>query len=279
MRIFVIIIFFLSTPLFSFGQENSDSKKSNKGKIYAFWGWNRGWYTNSDIHFTGNDYDFKLNDIEATDRPSPFDFGVYFNIKTITIPQTNLRVGYFVSDKIDISVGVDHLKYVMVEIQETEITGTIEDGTEYDGHYSNDKISTKQSFLKFEHTDGLNYINAEITRNDNLLEALNMNVNTDKLEVSTLIGFGIGGILPKSNVTLWNNDRHDDFHWAGYGFSGKVGLNTTFFKHFFLRSEYKVGFIDMPDIRTTADPSDKASQHFIFRELNIIVGLAFNPFH
>ncbi|MFB0925367.1 MAG: hypothetical protein QMB65_08805, partial [Vicingaceae bacterium] len=75
---------------------------SNKGKIYAFWGWNRGWYSNSDIHFTGDNYDFTLNDIEATDRQSPFNMGVYFGITTITIPQTNFRLGYFINDNIDI---------------------------------------------------------------------------------------------------------------------------------------------------------------------------------
>ena len=85
----------------SFAQETK-KEHTNKGKIYAFWGWNRSWYTNSDIHFTGDNYDFTLNDIEATDRQTPFDLGVYFGITTITIPQTNLRFGCFINDKIDV---------------------------------------------------------------------------------------------------------------------------------------------------------------------------------
>jgi hypothetical protein len=93
-----------------------------------------------------------------------------------------------------------------------------------------------------------------------------------------LLGVGIGGLLPKSNVTLWNNERHDDFHLAGYGIGAKAGLNATFFKHFFIRTEYKIGFINMPDIRTSPDPSDQAAQHFTFTQWNFDFGVTFKLF-
>jgi len=84
--------------------------------------------------------------------------------------------------------------------------------------------------------------------------------------------------MPKSNVTLWNNQRHDEFHFAGYGFSAKAGLNVTFFKHFFIRTEYKAGFINMLDVRTSPDPSDKAAQYFIFTQWNFDFGVALKLF-
>lgn len=251
---------------------------SNKGKVYVFWGWNRGWYSNSDIHFTGDNYDFTLNDVEAKDRQSSFSPGLYFTPSTITIPQTNLRIGYFINDKYDISIAVDHMKYIMVQNQQTEITGDINDGTAFDGSYTDEDITLTKDFLIFEHSDGLNYMNAEITRNDDLLKLIGINVNPEKVQINTLIGVGLGGLLPKSNVTLWNNERNDDFHWAGYGFSAKTGLNVTFFKNFFIRTEYKVGYINMPDIRTSPDPSDKASQHFTFTQWNFDFGVAFKLF-
>ena len=282
MRLKLLVLPLLLTTLLVGAKQsnpNSNETSSNKGKLYTFWGWNRGWYTNSDIEFTGSNYSFKLNDVQAKDRQSPFDIGTYFNPSTITIPQTNFRLGYFISDKVDISFGVDHMKYVMVAVQNTEINGQINDGTEYDGTYLNSDFEINKPFLEFEHTDGLNYLNFEITRNDDLAKILNLKLNPNKIQINILFGFGIGAMLPKSNVTLWNNERNDDFHFAGYGFSGKVGLNVTFFKHFFLRGEYKGGFIDMPDIRTTPDPIDKASQHFFFRQLNFNVGIAINPFN
>lgn len=276
-RFYILTIFalLLTFPILAQEAAPKVDETSNKGKLYVFWGWNRGWYSNSDIHFKGDNYDFTLKDVEAKDRQSPFSFGLYFKPSTITIPQTNFRVGYFINDKYDISFAVDHMKYVMVQNQQTEITGDINDGTAFDGTYTNEEIMLTQNFLIFEHTDGLNYLNVEITRNDNVLKFLNVTMNPDKFQLDLLFGAGIGGLLPKSNVTLWNNQRHDDFHLAGYGIGVKTGLNATFFKHFFIRSEYKAGFIHMPDIRTSPDPSDKASQHFTFTQLNFNIGVAF----
>jgi hypothetical protein len=265
----------------SFAQDvaPSNEEKSNKGRFYIFWGWNRGYYTNSDITFTGDNYDFKLNDVEAKDRQSEFGLDPHFNPSRITIPQTNLRLGFFVSDNIDISIGVDHMKYVMVADQQSEITGTINDGSDYDGTYDNDDIIISQDFLKFEHTDGLNYLNVEITRNDDLLKLFKINMNPNKLEVNALIGFGIGALMPKSNVTLWDKERYDEFNFAGYGFAGKIGLNITFFNAFFIRGELKEGFIDMSNIRTSSNPSDRASQHFFFSEMAIVFGFTVKPFN
>ena len=80
-------------------------------------------YSNSDISFKGNNYDFTLFDVEAMDRQSKFDLGLYLNPGTITIPQYNLRIGYYLNDKYDISIGVDHMKYVMRAWQASTIDG------------------------------------------------------------------------------------------------------------------------------------------------------------
>jgi len=270
----------LFTPLFLVSQEIVPQEKpSNKGRFYISWGWNRSWYTNSDIHFTGNNYDFELSNVKAYDRQSQFGIDPYFNPSRITIPQTNIIIGYFISDKYDISIGVDHMKYVMSNSQIVKINGVIDDGTVYDGSYSGNEIGLSQNFITFEHSDGLNYLRAEITRNDDLLELINVKWNPNKIQINTLIGFGFGPVMPRSNVTLWNNTRNDEFHFAGYGFAGKVGLNITFLKYLFFRGELKKGFINLPDVLTSPDPSDKASHHFFFTELNFDIGFTFNPFN
>ena len=91
---------FLSIVLLSvslgYAQEKPAKKKtSNKGTWYMYWGWNYGWYTNSDISFKGDSYDFTLYDVVATDRQSPFGWDPYFKIDRVTIPQYNFRLGYF----------------------------------------------------------------------------------------------------------------------------------------------------------------------------------------
>ena len=277
---FSFLIMVISISFSANAQEDIPTKenKSNKGKLYAFWGWNRGWYSDSDIRFTGENYDFTLFNVSATDRQSKVRYETYFKPTRITIPQTNFRIGYFISDKYDISLAVDHMKYVMNSIQDVKINGYIHDGGAYDQNYTNDDFHIEKKFLRFEHTDGLNYLNMEITRNDDLMDLLKWQLNPNKIQINTLLGFGGGVLMPKSNVTLWNTTRYDEFHFAGYGFAGKIGLNFTFYKYFFLRAEYKGGFIDMPDIRTSSDSKDRASQHFFFTELVTAFGFVFPLF-
>lgn len=264
--------------------KETTQKTSNKGRLYMHWGWNRSWYTDSDIHFKGENYDFKLSNVKAKDRQTPFNTDPYFNAGRMTIPQTNFRLGYFINDKLDISLGYDHMKYVMVNFQETKINGNIhvgdkEIGNKYNGTYLNDDIILDYDFLMFEHTDGLNYIHAEITRNDNLLDLFKIHHNSNIITLNTLLGFGGGVLLPRSNILLLNGERYDEFHLAGYGLSVKAGLDIILYKYFFIRGEFKNGFIDMPSIRSTPHKEDNASQQFFFSQVNFCFGFTYHPFN
>ena len=98
-KFFVAFIFcfsIISSPFFS--QEES-AFVGKKGSSYAYWGWNRSCYTNSDITFTGRNYDFTLENVIANDRQSKFDFETYFSPTKLTIPQYNFRFGYFLGLK------------------------------------------------------------------------------------------------------------------------------------------------------------------------------------
>lgn len=55
-----IAIFILASQLAFAQNEPLTGKTNQKGKLYVYWGWNRGWYTTSDISFRGTDYDFNL---------------------------------------------------------------------------------------------------------------------------------------------------------------------------------------------------------------------------
>ncbi len=245
----------------------------NKGKFYVYWGWNRGYYSDSDIQFKGDGYNFTIKDAHAHDRQTTVGIDPY--LTEITIPQTNFRLGYFINDHYDISLGVDHMKYIMTQDQTVPIYGTINTGGDFDGVYNGEDIILTEDFLTFEHTDGLNYLNIEVNRNDNVFGLLKMNVNPDKVQLNTVGGLGVGILYPKTNTALMGFDRYDEFHVAGYGISGKIGLNLTLFKYFFIQTEGKVGYINMPDIRTTQSKADKAKQDFMFFSNNILVGAKF----
>ena len=277
--LFSILIFcFTTSILFSQEQTNDKVKYTahNKGTFYFYWGGNRDSYSKSDIHFKGKDYDFTLYDVESVDKPKGWHID-YINPSRMTIPQTNLKIGYFINDHYNISIGVDHMKYVMNQNQVVKIGGLVGSSYPGAGNYLDSGTNTNTidlsdgSFLKFEHTDGLNYVNSEISRVDDISKLFKIR-NTDKFQVNITEGIGGGLLYPKTNSTLLGKERHDDFHVSGFGFSAKAGLNFTFFKYFFIQTELKVGYIDMNNIRTTNSNSDSASQEFFFLQKIIAFG-------
>ena len=242
----------------------------NKGKFFFYWGGNRGYYSTSDIRFTGADYDFTLENASAHDRPKGYHID-YINPSKMTIPQTNFRLGYFFNDHYNISVGVDHMKYVMSQNKVVSYSGNYPNEGTFGESLPGNEVLLTDKFLTFEHTDGLNYINSEITRVDDISKWFNL-PNTDKFQINLSEGFGAGVILPKTNTKLFTKERYDEFHLSGFGISAKAGLTFTFYKHFFIQTELKTGYIEMNDIRTTYSTADKAQQNFWFLQSTIAFG-------
>ena len=253
------------------------------------WGGNRESYSKSDVTFRGKDYNFTVDNMKAHDKPKGWHVD-YINPANMTIPQTNLRLGYFFSDHYSVTIGVDHMKYVMTQNQIANVTGKIDlpadqAGSIYNDTYNNTPVDMSQGgaqegggtqgggtpFLIYEHTDGLNYINTEVSRFDDISKWFGL-PNIDKVQINLTEGLGAGVLYPKTNTTLLGKERHDDFHISGYGVSAKAGINVTFFKHFYIQGELKGGYINMQDIRTTVSNEDKASQDFFFFQRIIAVG-------
>lgn len=259
---------------YTFSQETVENPEKytarNKGKFYIFWGGNRESYSKSDIRFKGADYDFTLHNVSAHDKPKGFHID-YFNPARMTIPQTNLRIGYFISDHYNISIGFDHMKYVMYNDRRVNYSGYYPNAGSYNENPADGQLTLDKDFLLFEHTDGLNYVNTEISRVDDISKLFRIN-DTDKIQVNITEGLGGGFLYPKTNTTLLGKDRYDEFNIAGYGLSAKVGLNVTFFKHFFIQTELKGGYIEMNNIRTTQDKADSAEQNFWFLQRILTVG-------
>ena len=246
------------------------SKSSfKKGAMFVFWGWNRAGFSNSDIKFKGNGYDFTLNNVVAHDRPSELSMA-YIDPTRLSIPQFNFRLAYFLKDNVALVVGTDHMKYVMDQDQTVGFKGNISD-PKYASMVQNGEVNLKdEQFLTFEHTDGLNYVNAGLENYKNLLDKKNF-------DIYWAYGAGAGVLFPKSNVKLFSNERSDRYHIAGFGLDARTNINFVFWKHIMARVEGKFGYINMPDIKTTLNNKpDKASQDFVFYQVNFGIGYTFN---
>lgn len=239
-------------------------------KFYLYWGWNRSRYTKSDIRLYGTDHDFTMTDVKAKDLQTDFSLKEYFFITRLSIPQTNLKAGYFLNEKYSIAAGFDHMKYKVVNGQSVNIDGRIDRVSAYKGEYHDTSIVISEDFLHFDHTDGLNYVFGEINRHDQWL-----NLARGKVRISSETGVGLAILRPRTAVTFLNEKGPNVYHFAGYGVNGKVGLNFLLFRHISLMTEVKGGVINMPNIRATANKDGKAKQHFGFIQANCLIGATF----
>ena len=231
-------------------------------KWYVYWGWNRSSYANSDISFKGNDHDFTITDVKASDAPNPFSdlFSHYLNPNKLTIPHYNFLIGYYINNNVAISFGFDHMKYVVDKPQKVSISGNI-DGVDRNGEQELD------GFLAYEHTNGYNIIFADISYIDSFY-------SSDRLDISLFTGVGAGFVYPKSDVSLMNKKRRDELHFAGVDASFKVGSEITFNDSYLFRTTLKAGHSNMFDVLTTYD-GGKATQKINYLQIIWAFGYRF----
>lgn len=241
-----------------------------KGEFYLYWGYNRAAYSKSTISFMGDGSNFKLHKVAAKDRPTPFNAQDYF--VSITVPQFVTSGGYFFKDNWSIGFGTDHMKYVMRENQTLKIDGTIANTPEsspYAGNYSGDDIFVSPYFLRYEHTNGLNYINATIDHYKVLWDA-----QKGPSKLVLVPGAGLGILYPRSDVDLFNQEGSNIFHVAGWGVDAHAGLRFNILKNMFVLWNNKAGFIHLPDVLCDVNKY-KAKQAFFFFQSAFSLGANF----
>ena len=134
--------------------------------------------------------------MKAIDYPQWNEGGSIFN-KDLTVPQFNLRFGWFLEQqhKWAVEFSVDHSKYSTVLNQPSHITGTL-NGQPVD----QDVVLTPATFNYRLH-NGVNHIMLSLVKRTPLLGELN-----SSLSLSMLIKGGAGLILPHAESTIMGND-------------------------------------------------------------------------
>ena len=263
----------LLLPLGTFAQDEvARNTALRKGQWFIYWGYNRSWYAESDIRFEGDNHDFALRDVRAHDRPVGFDAKTYLAPSTIWVPQYNYRVGYFIHDRWSLSLGMDHMKYVVDPYQKVRMdgyarqTGTGETG----GYNGTQEVTLSPDFLQYEHTDGLNLIALDADHYDRLWRS-----RSEQYGVDAFLGAHAGAVVPRTDVRLFGEGINNRFHLAGWGAGAQGGLHVTLFRTLFVRSTVRGGYMDLLDVLTTGSDADRASQHFWYVEWSTVVGAQF----
>lgn len=225
----------LSRDYFGFcGQHDHNTKQQTKGRLYFAFGYNKNYFSTSDIHVhdESGDYNFTLYDMKAKDRPH---FNELFRV-ALSIPQYGYRMGYWMPNgKWGIELKFDHAKYVQVKDQTLHLLGNI-NGTFYDKDTLVDG-----NFLQFEHTDGANFLMLNgMYRHDFFV--------SKRLRLAAVGKFGAGIVIPRSDVTLFGQRWNHNFHVAGQIVGAEVGLRTEFFGFFFIEPSIKGAYANFANV-------------------------------
>lgn len=204
-------------------------KRKMHGTFYVTWGYQKDYYTRSDVHFQdskSDDYDFTLHQVKANDRRDMYDF---FN-QPLTVPQYVLYGGYFFNNKGDwgIEGGWDHLKYIVTEGQTVRMTGQIR-GVQYD-----QDTTVNYNFFHYEHTNGNNYLTLSLVKRNVLYTSIN-----NHHKVSALFKAGGGGLIPKTESMVLGNHRDGPFRLAGYVATLGTAIRYDIYRYFFLEAAMK----------------------------------------
>ncbi|MCW7468655.1 hypothetical protein [Leptospira kanakyensis] len=290
--VFVVCLFFNSS-ISANENEPTETILDKKGRWNFQWGYNRSYYTQSDINFRGPGYEYTLKDVNAKDKPESFKAEVYLNPSKFEIPQYNLKISYFFTDRFFLAFGQDHMKYVVTPGQPVKYSGYIDPGViaknqlalspeaaafiylfpghvqEMAGYHGGDQtISLTPDILKYEHTDGLNYLFLDFGWITPLY------TSSDGMSGISLVStIGAGPVVCRSDVRVLGKGQNNNFHLSGYGVSGYVATRYEFSRTYFLELGGKGGYIDLTDVLTSGG-SNRASQNFGFLELVLSGGIA-----
>ncbi|MGE0567111.1 MAG: hypothetical protein AB7O73_04120 [Bacteroidia bacterium] len=263
------LLIFLITSAFQTAFSFSDTLKNKfKWRPYLMWGYNREVYTNSTIRFQNNGdgvneygtYDFEIKDAKAHDRP---DFHQIGDIVNLTIPQYNIRFGWWFNNERDegFEISFDHTKYVVTNYQTARFVGEI-NGV----HIDKDSI-LDPAYIHFEHTDGANFGMANYMRRFKLFHSLKSNFKLDYV-----IKPGLGIVVPKTDVTLFGNRINNKFKIAGVCAGFETSIRLEAYKHFVVEFAGKAGWANYINVFVQGKGNGKASHKFGYLEGILCIG-------
>ncbi len=272
----LMLLLLLMSVSFSADAQHRRMKKKeadSKGTLWGYWGYNRTRYTKSDIRFVGPGYDFTMANAKAHDEQAILSSNNYLRLSNLTVPQFNVRLGYYFRDHWAISVGYDHMKYIFADDNEVFLSGEIDPGvddvTNWSGTYDAEPIVTNRKQFHYENSDGMNFLRLELTRTDTWLSL----GNRDQFKFSTNVGFSFGGILSFNDFRFAGQESLRTVSMSGIGTALHVSPRFEFFRHIFIQPTLSGGFIRQGKVKTRKNnASSFAQQSFGYGEFNTVVG-------
>ena len=212
-------------------------KKERKGEFYISWGYNKEWYTNSNVQINqpslGNNFTFQNTKLE--DHPGWDDALL---TKAISIPQYNYRIGYFIDKEKDIAIEInfDHTKALFLDNQKVHMVGTY-NGKAVDSSFVFSKNGTGTSRNYYYLNNGANFLLFNIVKRKKFTK-----ISTKDFAFDGLAKVGFGPVIPHVENCLFGVKNNQLFQFGGWNTGAEYAIRSTFKKSLYAEFAGKVDY-------------------------------------
>ncbi len=226
----LLILMAMVIPMIAHAQEKI---KERKGEFYFSWGYNKEWYTHSDVKVNqpSLNSNYTLSNVRSHDNPG-WDKGL-FSIP-LSIPQYNYRLGYFFNKKrgLAFEINFDHTKHIIQDGQFVKLTGTL-NGKQVDSAIHFSEANGFYYFLN----NGANFLLFNLVKRWHWYEAKN-----GRFVIDALGKAGIGPVIPHVQNRLFGKDNNAGFQIGGWNMGVEAAVRATFYKQVYLEFSNKVDY-------------------------------------
>ena len=232
MKNVIVALAILLLPALVQAQDKKE-KKERKGEFYFSWGYNKEWYTNSNVQINqpslGNNY--TLTGVTAHDNVG-WDKDLLK--KPISIPQYSYRIGYFFNKKKGLAweINFDHTKHILTDGQTARLVGTL-GGRAVDTSV----LFAKTNGFYYYLNNGANFLLFNIVKRHKIYESIN-----GKLKIDFLGKGGIGPVIPHVENAFFGKQNKDGFQLGGWNIGAEAAIRATFYKTIYLEFANKVDY-------------------------------------
>jgi hypothetical protein len=271
----------LLAPLFLMAQQSSPNastavsgdpvkvKKVRKHEFYFSWGYNKEWYTHSNVSVSqpslGNSFTFV--DVHGADHPG---WNEQFFTKAISIPQYNYRIGYIINpDKgWGVEINFDHTKWIFGDNQMVHIKGKV-DNKPFDGQVLfADSVTGSDSSSYHYLNNGANFLLFNVVKRWHIFANKKQTILIDGLGK-----FGVGPVVPHVQVKYFDQPQNDPhFQIGGWNVGVEGALRATFFHYVYIEYTNKFDYARYTNLKIY-EGTDK--QAFGTYEMVLNLGVTF----
>jgi hypothetical protein len=243
---FVIVLL----PLFGLSQQSGSQiitsspktpgKKVRKHELYFSWGYNKEWYTNSNVSVSqpslGNSFTF--TNVKGVDHPG-WENEQFFT-KALSIPQYNYRLGYFIDrDKgWGVEINFDHTKWLFPNNQMVHIKGKINNQPFTGQVFFSDSVPGSDSSNYHYLNNGANFLLFNVVKRWHIWSNKKQSIMVDGLGK-----FGVGPVIPHVQVKYFDQPQNDPhFQLGGWNMGLEADLKVTFFQYVYVEYANKLDY-------------------------------------